>query len=110
MKVIHRMLSIYDYDDMADLKLIAFAAKNIARKATVPSPGSFALSTGRFRTFSHFLQNRCPATAMDSVASASCKQHLSGTHLWSQQLRYRDLEWKRNSKCLVADTYQRRRI
>ena len=89
------MLSIYDYDDIADLKLIAFAAKNIARKAIVPSPGSFALINGRLRTFSHLLQNRCPATAMDSVASASCKQHLSGTHLWNQQLKSRDRVWKR---------------
>ena len=95
---------------MADLELLVFAAKNIERKAIVPSPGSFALSNGRLRIFSHLLQNRCPATAMDSVVSASCKQHLSGTHLWSQQLRYRDLEWKRNSKCLVADTDQRRRF
>ena len=70
------MLSIYDYDDIADLKLIAFAAKNIARKATVPSPGSFAMSTGRFRTFSHFEQKRRSGSAMDSVESASCKQHL----------------------------------
>ena len=89
------MLSTDDDDHRADLKLIAYAVKNVAKKATVPSPGSFALSTGRFRTFSHFLQNRCPATAMDSVASASCKQHLSGTHLWNQQLKSRDRVWKR---------------
>ena len=95
MESIHKILPIDDGDHRADLKLIAYAAKNIAKKTTVPSPGSFALSTGRLRTLSHFLQNARPASAMDSVDSASCKQHLSGTHLWSQQLKLRDRELKR---------------
>ena len=41
--MIERILSIEDYDHRADLKLIAYAAKNITKKATVPSSGFLSL-------------------------------------------------------------------